>query len=61
MQSKALSAYKDIAFKGFKLPNEKSLVNMQARIFFRDASLILKKRKQNNNNKSKGMVNYEKM
>lgn len=23
MQSKALSAYKDIAFKGFKLPNEK--------------------------------------
>ena len=34
---------------------------MQAWIFFRDTSLILKKRKQNNNNKSKGMVNYEKM
>lgn len=34
---------------------------MQARIFSSDASLILKKQKQNNNNKSKGMVNYEKM
>lgn len=36
MQSKALSAYKDIAFKGFKLPNEK-ISRQLIGFFLRDA------------------------